>query len=183
MKHSIGALMLFTCLYAITACNNNPQKPQVTDPTMPVVEHIDSSAKKTERNKATALASMEAFNNHNVDGVLKDVTSDVTDYGDGSGMVVKSKDTIKAMMSQYFKAFPDAKGENLSAMADGNKVAVFGTWSGKFTNEFMGMKPTGKSYKYEDVDIFTFNDEGQITSHRNIQSPKLMWMQLGVNMK
>jgi steroid delta-isomerase-like uncharacterized protein len=183
MKHSFGALMLFICLYAVTACNNNPQKPPVTDPTMPVVEHIDSAAKTTERNKATALASMEAFNSHNVDAILKDVASDVVDYGDGSGMVIKSKDSIKAMMSSYLKAFPDTKGENLTAMAEGNKVAIFGTWSGKFTNEFMGMKPTGKSYKYNDVDIFTFNDAGQITEHRNIQSPKVMWMQLGVNMK
>lgn len=183
MKHSFGALMLFTCLYTITACSNNPQKPPVTDPTMPVVEHIDSSAKKADRNKATALASMAAFNNHDVDAILKDVASDVVDYGDGSGMVVKSKDSIKAMMTSYFKAFPDTKGENITAMVDGDKVAVFGTWSGKFTNEFMGMKPTGKSYKYNDVDIFTFNDAGQIIEHRNIQSPKLMWMQLGVNMK
>jgi steroid delta-isomerase-like uncharacterized protein len=183
MKHSFGALMLLISWSAISSCGNNPQKPQVADPTMPVVEHVDSSAKKSDRNKATALASMEAFNTHNVDAILKDVASDVVDYGDGSGMVVKSKDSIKAMMTSFIKAFPDTKGENITAMAEGNKVAVFGTWSGKFTNEFMGMKPTGKSYKYNDVDIFTFNDAGQITEHRNIQSSNLMWMQLGVKMK
>jgi steroid delta-isomerase-like uncharacterized protein len=176
--------MLFTCLYAVTACNNNPSKPQVTtDATMPVVTTVDSSSQKAEKNKATALASMEAFNTHNVDAILKDVASDVVDYGDGSGMVVKSKDTIKAMMTSYFKAFSDTKGENITAMSEGNKVAVFGTWSGKFTGEFMGMKPNGKSFKYNDVDIFTFNDAGQITEHRNVQSSKVMWMQLGVNMK
>ncbi|MBV4357405.1 ester cyclase [Pinibacter aurantiacus] len=183
MKHSFGALMLFTCLYAVTACNNNPQKPQVTDPTMPVVEHVDSAAIKTERNKATALASIDAFNSHNVDGVLKDAVTDLVDYGDGSGMVFKGRDSIKAMIAQYLKAFSDTKGENISVIAEGNKVAVFGTWSGKFTGEFMGMKPNGKSYKYDDVDIFTFNDAGQITSHRSTQNGKLMWMQLGVNMK
>lgn len=174
--------MLGICFYAI-ACSNNPQTPPATDPTMPVVEHIDSSAKRAERNRATALASMEAYNNHNAEGVLKDAASDLVDYGDGSGMVVKGKDSLKTMMDKYFKAFPDTKGENLTVMADQNKVAVFGTWSGKFTNEFMGIKPTGKSYKYDDVDIFTFNDAGQITEHRSTQSNKVMWMQLGVNMK
>ena len=32
------------------------------------------------------------------------------------------------------------------------------------------MKPTGKSFKYRDADIFTFNDAGQITEHRSVQS-------------
>jgi hypothetical protein len=36
----------------------------------------------------------------------------------------------------------------------------------------MGIKPTGKSFKYRDVDLFTFNDAGQITEHRSVQSGK-----------
>ena len=40
----------------------------------------------------------------------------------------------------------------------------------KETGEFMGMKPTGKSFKLKDVDLFTFNDAGKITEHRSVQS-------------
>jgi predicted ester cyclase len=183
MKNSLRALLLLSCSYLFVACNNNPQKAQVAESATPAATTVDSSAKKAERNKATALASMEAFNARNVDGVVKDFSDKVTDHGDGSVTMVTSRDSIKIMINQYLKAFPDAKGENLSAMTDGNKVAVFATWTGKFTSEFMGKKPTGKSYKFDDVDIYTFNDEGKIIEHRSIQSPKLMWIQLGVTTK
>jgi hypothetical protein len=47
----------------------------------------------------------------------------------------------------------------------------------------MGMKPTGKSFKVKDVDLFTFNDEGKITEHRSVQSGKTMMDMVGAKMK
>jgi hypothetical protein len=44
------------------------------------------------------------------------------------------------------------------------------------------MKATGKVFKSPDVDIFTFNKDGKITSHSNIQSYILALYQLGVPM-
>jgi predicted ester cyclase len=182
MKHSTGAPMFFTCLCFALACSNNPQKPQVADSTTPAAT-VDSSAKKIEKNKATAIAAVEGFSNHNAEAVFKDIAPDYVDYGDGTDPGMKNKDSLIAMVNLYFKAFPDTKAENITAMADGNKVAVFATWTGKFTNAFMNIKPTGKSFKYNDADIFTFNDAGQLTSHRGTQSMKAMWLQLGVPMK
>ncbi len=43
----------------------------------------------------------------------------------------------------------------------------------------MGIKPTGKSYKVKDVDLFTFNDDGKITEHRSVQSSSTIMMQTG----
>ena len=129
------------------------------------------------------MASMQAFNNHNATDILKDATTDVTDYGDGSGHVMKGKDSIRASIEMFFKSFPDAKGDNLMAFAEGNQVVVLGDWSGTFKNDFMGVKATGKSYKYKDADIFTFNDAGQLTEHRSIQPGQTMWTQVGAKMK
>ena len=75
------------------------------------------------------------------------------------------------------------KGENLTAIAEGNQVAVFGDWSGTFKGEMMGMKPTNKSYEVKDVDLFTFNNDGKITEHRSVQSMQTMMMQVGAKMK
>jgi len=69
------------------------------------------------------------------------------------------------------------------AIAEGNQVAVFGDWSGTFKGDLMGMKPTGKSAKWKDVDIYTFNDEGKITEHRSIQSMTSILWQVGAKMK
>ena len=76
-------------------------------------------------------------------------------------------------------AFPDFKGENFTTIAEGNHVVVIGDWSGTFKGDLMGVKPTGKSFKVKDVDIFTFNDEGKITEHRSIQSIEHIMSQVG----
>jgi hypothetical protein len=47
----------------------------------------------------------------------------------------------------------------------------------------MGMKPTNKSYKVKDVDLFTFNNEGKITEHHSVQSMQTMMTQVGAKMK
>ena len=67
-------------------------------------------------------------------------------------------------------------------MADGDKVIVYGEWSGTFKNDYMGMKATNKSFKINDVDIFTFNDDGKITSHRSIMPYSVSMQQVGARM-
>jgi hypothetical protein len=68
-------------------------------------------------------------------------------------------------MAQFVKL----QGDDLMALADGDHVAVCGTWSAGL-NQTLGMKTKGKSFKVRDVDIFTFNSDGKITEHRNVQS-------------
>jgi predicted ester cyclase len=136
-----------------------------------------------EIHKATALANVQAFSSGKMDLAFRDVAADVVDYGDGMSAPVKGKDSIVAMVKAYMSAFPDFKGDNYLVVGDGNHVAVFGDYSGTFKNPLMGMKPTGKSFKYRDVDLFTFNDAGQITEHRSVQSVKTLMDMIGARMK
>jgi predicted ester cyclase len=136
-----------------------------------------------EKNKATALASVQAFSSGKLDDAFKDVTSDAVDYGDGMMAPVKGQDSIKAMVKGFLNAFPDYKGENFLVIGDGNHVAVFADYTGTFKNAMGGMKPTGKSFKVKDVDLFTFNDAGKITEHRSIQSGKTLMEMVGAKMK
>lgn len=138
-----------------------------------------SAEAKEERNKQTALASVNAMLAKNLDSAMKDVTADAIDYGDGSGPAIKSKDSVKTMMQAFLAAFPDYKGENLMATADGDYVLVVGEWSGTFKGDFYGAKPTGKSFKVKDVDIFKFNDEGKIIEHRSIYPWASMMQSIG----
>lgn len=142
-----------------------------------------SGEAKEERNKKTALASIEdGINKHDPNAVMKDAAANAVDYGDGS-MEVHSADSIKASLTQWFAAFPDVKGENLKAVADGDWVMVWGDWSGTWKGDLMGQKATGKSYKVKDVDVFRFNDEGKITEHHNVQSGMAVGMQVGMKMR
>jgi predicted SnoaL-like aldol condensation-catalyzing enzyme len=170
--------LLAIAAFFFAACNNQASSNnKMGDSTM-----ANGQESKQERNKKVALASVEAINAHNVDEALKDAAADITDYGDGSMGVIKGKDSIKAAISQWLAAFPDVKGENLKAAADGDLVMVWGVWGGTFKKDFMGMKATGKSYKAPDVDIFTFNDEGKITEHHGVQSGATIMMQVGAKM-
>jgi predicted ester cyclase len=179
-------LMLITSVVLMTACNDDKKTEsdeKMGDAKMSDAKTTSSAEDKEEQNKKTALASVEAISSHNADQVLKDAAADVTDYGDGSMAATKGIDSIKAGITHWFAAFPDVKGENLKAVADGDWVMVWGDWSGTWKGDFMGQKATGKSYKIKDVDIFKFNDEGKVTEHHNIQSWMPVAQQIGMKMK
>ena len=179
--------LLASSLFMV-ACNSDKKDESTNKTESASADNKDAStsaASKAEKNRQTALASVMAFNTHDVDAIMKDATADAVDYGDGSGAPMKNGDSVKGMIKAWVASFPDVKGENLEAFsnADGSKVIVVGVWSGTFKNDLMGMKATGKSYKVWDGDLFTFNDEGKITSHRGIQSGATPMMQVGAKMK
>lgn len=160
---------LFTASLLITACNND-KKEEPADKKETMSSMTDS---KAEKNKQTALASVMAINSHDADAVLKEAAPGCMDVGDGSMPPTKGVDSIKMFLKTWFTAFPDVKGEDFEAMSntDGSRVIVLASWSGTFKNDFMGMKPTGKSYsKIKDADIFTFDENGKVTSHGFIQN-------------
>jgi len=176
-------LLLFMGLVPwMMSCNNNtPAAANAAADS--VVAAMTAKDSVLEKNKAVALASVQAFTPGKLDEVFKDVTADAVDYGDGSMKPVKGVDSIKANVREFMKAFPDYKGENFLAIGDGNHVAVFADWSGTFKNPFLGVKPTGKSFKVKDVDLFTFNDQGKMTEHRSVQSSRTILDMVGFKMK
>jgi predicted ester cyclase len=169
-------IMLLPVLYLVACSSNAPKKEEA--PATPTSSAADLKEAKEERNKQVAMASINAMAAGNVDGVLKDAANDVSDYGDGSGTPIKGVDTAKKMISEWLANVDKYKVDDVLTIADGDHVAVFGTWSGTFKNNFMGMKSKGKSFKIRDCDIFTFNADGKITEHRNVQSFATMISQL-----
>jgi predicted ester cyclase len=157
-------------LLLLVACNTNAKNDNALKESNTAESANASKESKEERNKQIALESIKATLNNNPDEALKNATADAVDYYDGSGPPAKGVDSIKAGMKMWLSNVSNYKGDELEAVADGNKVFVYGDWSGTFKEDFMGMKVKGKSFKAKDVDIFTFNDEGKITEHRSVQS-------------
>lgn len=162
----------------MAACEQKPDNASSATSDTSAVSAASSAEQMEEKNKETALASARAVGSGNIEEGFTHVAADAVEYGDGSGPVVRGKDSTIAMIKNFFVSFPDYKGENLEAVADGNKVFVYGDWSGTFKKDFMGMKATGKPFKIKDVDIFTFNDKGEITEHRSVQSWETMMAQV-----
>jgi predicted ester cyclase len=184
MKTAI--LLLAGAAFAVCACGNNASVKGMHDSSgtsMQASSSNNSAEAKEERNKNVALQSVEGINKHDAMMAMKDVTTDAVDYGDGSQKPVKSKDSVVGMVNAWMKAFPDVKGENLKAIADGDWVVVWGDWSGTWKGDFMGQKATGKSYKIKDVDIFRLNDEGKITEHHSVPTWYAIAEQVGMKTK
>jgi predicted ester cyclase len=181
MKSLFAIITVLSCI--AFACNSNPPVTSKTDTDSVAVSTGTSKISMAEKNKETALAFQQGINNHNVTELFKSVAPDMVDYGDGIMPPVKGLDSCKVFLQMFLTAFPDLKGENLMAISEGNHVAVFGDWSGTFKGELMGMKPTGKSFKAKDVDLFTFNDEGKITEHHSVQPAEALMRQVGAKMK
>jgi predicted ester cyclase len=176
-------LLVYLCFAVfIISCNSN-MPASSTNGMDSVMAAMSAKDSLLEKNKATALASVQAFSSGKMDDAFKDVSTDAVDYGDGMMAPVKGLDSIKAMVKGFLNAFPDYKGENFMVIGDGNHVAVFADYTGTFKNPMMGMKPTGKSFKVKDVDLFTFNDAGKITEHRSVQSGKTIMEMVGAKMK
>lgn len=162
---------LFGLVLLLAACTNgNKPTENGTDSPGKTAAVGNNEEAKEERNKQTAMQSIQAVISGNPDEALKNVTENAVDYYDGSMAPIEGLAKIKESMKMWIDNMEGYKGENLEAVADGNKVYVYGDWSGTFKNDFMGMKVAGKKFKAKDVDIFTFNDEGKITEHRSVQS-------------
>lgn len=173
-------LLAFAACFFFAACNDGGTKSETTTTdTTAASSGKMTQEDKEERNKKIVMESVEAINTHNADNVLKNASADVIDYGEGSMAAVKGVDSIKVGMNAFLTAFPDYKASDLTAVADGDHVMVYGEWTGTFKNDYMGMKATNKSFKVKDVDIFTVNDEGKITSHRSITPWSVIMMQVG----
>lgn len=156
-------VIMAASFFVLTACEND-KKDDKDDKKETATTTGES---KQERNKKIIMASMEAFNKNEVDNVFKDVAAGYIDYTDGS-MTFTAVDSLKQFYKMLKESIPDYKGENHMYLADGDQVAVVADWSGTFQKDMMGMKATGKMFKYKDVDIFKMNDEGKITEHRSI---------------
>ena len=152
-----GALLL-----SLASCQEN--KDEVTE-NLPKKDSVNIE----ERNKDIVKESFEAMEKGDVNGVMKNAAPDFRDYGDGS-MGSMGLDSSRAMMTEWLGSLSDYKIENEEYYADGNKVLVYADYSGSWTKDMMGMKATGKAFKTKDIDIFTLNDEGKITEHRNVQN-------------
>lgn len=139
------------------------------------------SLSRVDQNKEVALSAVEALDRHDVDAIFKDCTPDFLDYGTGSSKPVPVEPG-KQFFKAFVNAFPDYTVSDTKCVADDEWAMVWCNCSGTWKNEFMNQKPTGKSFKFPDVDIFRFDDDGKIVEHHNIVDFSYIFKQVGIQM-
>jgi steroid delta-isomerase-like uncharacterized protein len=124
----------------------------------------------------------EAFNSHDVDGLIAMYADDAEFRGPG-GLVLRDKAGIEQFTRGWFQGFPDCRIDASSVIESGDRIieeAVFvGTHTGVFPTPMGDIPPTGRRVEGRFVDVFEFRDGRCVSDHLYFDRMELM-EQLGL---
>ena len=133
-----------------------------------------------EQNKANTRRFMEeVFNKGNLAVIDELLSTNFVDHMHPPG-TPPGLDAAKQINTMMRAAFPDIHATVEDIIAEGDKVAVRATWTGTHKGEFMGMPPTGKSFKISAIDVMRIGDDGKALEHWGSTDMLGMMQQLGV---
>jgi steroid delta-isomerase-like uncharacterized protein len=82
----------------------------------------------------------------------------------------------------WFTAFPDYAHTIEDVIAKDNRAAVRMTYNGTYKGEFMGVPPTGNTFKYAGIHLHTIK-EGKIIESWVLEDMLYLMQQLGMELK
>jgi predicted ester cyclase len=86
---------------------------------------------------------------------------------------------VEAIFDMFHSAFADFRVDVLEQLAEGDKVMTYKVFSGTHTGEFQGIPPTGRTVRFDVMDIVRL-DGGQIIEHWGVVDQLGLLRQLGV---
>jgi predicted ester cyclase len=135
-----------------------------------------------EANKAIALQLIEVFNSRQLD-LLEDVLH--PDFR-GCGISAFMPDNPEVgpsarrnLYEMFLQAIPDARGEVLGLVAEGDKVVLHDRFGGTHRGEFLGRPGTGNRIEWMAIHIYTIRD-GKIIEDAYMRDELAIMQQLGL---
>ena len=135
-----------------------------------------------ETNKAVALRLIEVFNGRRLD-LLEDVlhpefrgpgisafATDGPEVGPGAR---------RKLYEMFLQAIPDARGEVLDLVAEGDKVVLVDRFGGTHRGEFFGRPGTGDRIEWMAIHIYTIRD-GKVLEDAVMTDALAIAQQLGL---
>ena len=148
---------------------------------MAELEAMKAQAEVEEQNKALILQMYEEIDKQNFDFVINLCAPDVRIYGAGGFEPMKQED-LRPMFPIWFGAFPDYKHVVEDVIAKGDKVVARLTYTGTHEGEFMGVPPSGNTFKYLGIHEWQFK-EGKIVEGWVLEDMLYLMEQLGMELK
>jgi steroid delta-isomerase-like uncharacterized protein len=90
-----------------------------------------------------------------------------------------NRDGVKKFFAMWREAFPDARANIDLLAAQGDLVAVYGTWQGTHQGEFLGVPGTGRQFTVPNADFIRFRD-GIAVEHWGVFDSGVMMQQLAI---
>jgi len=135
-----------------------------------------------QRNKANLQRLYdEVMNGHRVDAADDLITPDRPDHDPNlPPEFTQDREGFKRLFRMFIAAFPDLRFDTELMVAEDDLVASYNSMQGTHRGEFMGIPPTGKSFKVYAADVCRFTDDGLIAEHWGVFDMGSMMQQLGV---
>ena len=135
-----------------------------------------------EANKAIALRLAEVFNGRQLD-LLEDVLHPKF-RGRGLSAFPPSGPEVgpgarRKLYEMFLQAVPDARGEVLEVVAEGDKVVLVDRFGGTHRGEFLGCPGTGDRIEWMAIHIYTIRD-GKVLEDAYMRDEIAIMQQLGV---
>jgi predicted ester cyclase len=94
--------------------------------------------------------------------------------------MLRGYEGFKWIVSMIRAAFPDLRYTSEYMIAEDDRVLSYNRIEGTHRGPFMGIPPTGRTFRVDSADICQFNDQGKISAHWGVFDTFSMMVQLGV---
>jgi len=118
------------------------------------------------------------LNGHDASAAADFFTADAEWHG-GSLGTVKGSQNIVGLMGALIGGLPDIQATAQDVIASGDLVAMRFVATGTQTGDLLGIPKTGKSVKWDSVDIYKVTDDGKISAQWSFQDMAAIMSQLG----
>jgi predicted ester cyclase len=135
-----------------------------------------------ETNKAIALRLIEVFNGRRLD-LLEDVLHPEF-RGRGISTFAPDEPEVgpsarRKLYEMFYQGIPDARGEVLAVVAEGDKVVLVDRFGGTHRGEFLGRPGTGDRIEWMAMHIYTIRD-GKVFEDAYLRDELAIMQQLGL---
>lgn len=107
----------------------------------------------------------EAFDNMDADALSRDYADDCVVESPSAG-TLRGAAAVDRASRAWFQAFPDLKLRTEQLVIDGNRVVQVVSLEGTDLGGFMGLEPSGKSFKAPAVFVYEFRDRKIVKEQR-----------------
>jgi steroid delta-isomerase-like uncharacterized protein len=132
---------------------------------------------QAEHNKALVRRFFEEVLNQQHTAVLDQIIA--PDFRTTFPATAAGREGFKQTVAAFFRAFPDTHSHVEDMIAEGDRVAARGHWTGTHQGEFMGIPPTGKQVMVQYSDIWVVEND-KLTDNWVLMDILGMLQQLGV---
>jgi steroid delta-isomerase-like uncharacterized protein len=111
----------------------------------------------------------DAWNSHDIEKVLSFYSPEYVGDDVGQASLLRGHKSLRSMLEQYWRAFPDLRFKIVSTLVEGNRLAI--TWVGEGTHQgtILNIPPTGHKVESRGVSILEVQD-GLVVHGQSIRS-------------